>query len=122
MEGAVRARAAVIATPKTRSRRAIVTLLCAVALAPAIPSTAWAQNKPIVGFLGATTPTIWSAHVGTFTQRLRELGWNDGQNVTIEYRWAEGRTERYAEFASEFVKRKVDVIVTAGTPAVVASM
>jgi putative tryptophan/tyrosine transport system substrate-binding protein len=47
-------------------------------------------------------------------QRLRELGWTDGGNITFEVRWAEGRTERYAEIAAEFVRRKVDVIVTSG--------
>ena len=53
-------------------------------------------------------------------QRLRELGWIDARNVAIEYRWAEGRAERFAEIAAEFVRLKVDVIVTSGTPAVVA--
>ena len=47
-------------------------------------------------------------------QRLRELGWIDGQTVAIEYRWAEGRNERYAEIAAEFVRLKVDVILTTG--------
>ena len=49
-------------------------------------------------------------------QRLRELGWIEGRTVAIEYRWAEGRSERFAEIAAEFVRLKVDVIVTAGTP------
>jgi putative ABC transport system substrate-binding protein len=49
-----------------------------------------------------------------FAQRLRELGWTKGRTVTIEYRWAEGRSERYAEIAAEFVRLKVDVILTAG--------
>ena len=52
--------------------------------------------------------------------RLRELGWIEGRTVAIEYRWAEGRNERYAEIASEFVRLKVDVIVTWGTAPVVA--
>ena len=73
-----------------------------------------------IGFLGATTPTIWSANVTAFQNRLRELDWIDGRNVSIEYRWAQGRDDRYAEFASEFVQRKVDIIVTAGTTAVIA--
>ena len=73
-----------------------------------------------IGFLGTTTPTIWSANVAAFLLRLRELGWVDGRNVTIEYRWAAGRDERYAELAAELVQRKVDVIVTAGTTAVMA--
>ena len=54
-------------------------------------------------------------------QRLRELGWIEGRNVTIEYRWAEGRNERFAEIAAEFVRLKVDVIVTTGTESVLAA-
>jgi putative ABC transport system substrate-binding protein len=54
-------------------------------------------------------------------QRLRELGWIESRNVTIEYRYAEGRSERFAEFAAEFVRLKVDIIVTSGTAAVIAS-
>ena len=54
-------------------------------------------------------------------QRLRELGWIEGRTVAIEYRWAEGRSERFAEIAAEFVRLKVDVIVTSGTAAVVAA-
>ena len=53
-------------------------------------------------------------------QRLRELNWMEGRNVAIEFRWAEGRSERFAEFAAEFVRLKVDVIVTAGAAAVIA--
>ncbi len=53
-------------------------------------------------------------------QRLRELGWIEGRTVAIEFRWAEGRSERFDEIAAEFVRLKVDVIVTAGTPPVLA--
>src|SRR5262249_43964043 len=56
----------------------------------------------------------------SFVQRLRELGWVEGRNVAIEYRWAEGRSERYAEIAAEFVQRNVDVIVTSGVAAIAA--
>ena len=62
-----------------------------------------------------------SSRVAAFTDRLRELGWIDNRSVAIEYRWAEGRNERYAEIAAEFVQLKVEVIVTAGTAAVVAA-
>ena len=55
-------------------------------------------------------------------QRLRELGWIEGRTIAIEYRWAEGRTERAAEIAAELVRRKVDVIATSGTAVVVAAM
>ena len=59
--------------------------------------------------------------VAAFAQRLSEVGWIEGHNVAIEYRWAEGRTERLAEFAAEFVRLKVDVIVTSATPPVIAA-
>jgi ABC-type uncharacterized transport system substrate-binding protein len=59
--------------------------------------------------------------VTAFVQRLRELGWIEGRTVAVEYRWAEGRSERFAEIAAEFVRLKVDVIVTYATPPVVAA-
>jgi hypothetical protein len=61
--------------------------------------------------LGAATPLSWSEWTAAFVQRLRELGWVDGRTVSIEYRWAEGRSDRYTEIAAEFVRLKVDVIV-----------
>ena len=107
-------------------RCAIVALLVgAAAAAFVLPHPARARPQPgkplpVIGFLGAANPVIWSNWVAAFVQRMRELHWVDGRDMTIEYRWAEGREDRYAEFAAELVKRKVDVIVTAGTPAVVA--
>ena len=102
-------------------RREFLTILSGAAMAPLVwPDDALAQqprNSPTIGFLGTTTPTIWSANVAAFQNRLRELGWIDGRNVSIEYRWAEGRDDLYAAFAAEFVQRRVDVIVTAGTTA-----
>ena len=74
-----------------------------------------------IGFLGAGTPVLWSQWVAAFVQRLRELGWIEGRSVAIEFRWAEGRTERFTEIAAEFVRLKVDVIVTSGTPTVLAA-
>jgi putative tryptophan/tyrosine transport system substrate-binding protein len=62
-----------------------------------------------------------SQWVAAFVQRLRELGWIEGRTVAIEYRWAEGRSERFAEIAAEFVRLKVDVIVTYATPPVIAA-
>jgi putative tryptophan/tyrosine transport system substrate-binding protein len=113
-------------TKRGLRRREFFILLGGAAVAPLVwAHTAHAQQPgklPTIGFLGATTPTIWSAFVTAFLQRLRELGWSDGRNIAIEYRWAEGREERYAEFAAELVRRKVDIIVTAGTPAVLAVM
>jgi putative tryptophan/tyrosine transport system substrate-binding protein len=91
--------------------------------AAAWPLAARAQKSakvPVIGFLGATTPSFWSPFVTALLQRLRDLGWIDGGNIEVEYRWAQGRGELYAEFAAEFVRRKVDVIVTAGTDATMA--
>jgi putative ABC transport system substrate-binding protein len=65
--------------------------------------------------LGASTLSASSPWVAAFVGRLRELGWTEGRTIVIEYRWAEGRTERYAEIATEFVRLKVDVIVTSGS-------
>jgi putative tryptophan/tyrosine transport system substrate-binding protein len=59
-----------------------------------------------------TTPAVSAQRLAAFVQRLRELGWIDGRNIAIEYRWAEGSDERTAEFVAEFVRRNVDVIVT----------
>ena len=88
------------------------------------PLTARAQQAgklPTIGFLVAGTPTSHGQWVAAFVQRLRELGWIEGRTITIEYRWAEGRSERFAEIAAELVRRKVDVIVTSATEAIVAA-
>jgi ABC-type uncharacterized transport system substrate-binding protein len=103
-------------------RREFVILLGGGA-AGAWPLAAWAQQPgklPTIGFLAAN-PSIESQRVAAFVQRLRELGWIDGRNLVIEYRWAEGRNERYAENAGELVRLKVDVIVTIATPPTVAA-
>ena len=101
-------------------RRAFITLLGGAAAA--WPLTARAQQTgklPIIGVLG-TDSAAWHPWIAAFLQRLHELGWNEGRNIAIEYRWAEGRPERAAEFAAEFVRLKVDIIVTAGTNTVIA--
>jgi putative ABC transport system substrate-binding protein len=69
---------------------------------------------PVIGFLGTATPSGWGQWVAATEQRLRELGWIVGRNLAIEYRWADGRSERYSEIAEEFVHLKVDVILTSG--------
>jgi putative tryptophan/tyrosine transport system substrate-binding protein len=67
------------------------------------------------------TPSSHGQWFAVFAQRLREIGWIEGRTVAVEYRWAEGRTERAAEIAAEFILRKVDVIVTSGTAFVMAA-
>ena len=97
------------------NRRGFVTLLGGAAAA--WPLAARAQQPgmlPTIGLLGAGTPSAWSPWLAAFAQRLHELGWSEGRTIAIEYRWAEGRPERFAEIAAEFVRLKVDVIVTGG--------
>jgi len=104
-------------------RREFITLLGSVAVAwPLAARAQQAAKLPTIGFLGGTSPSVVSQSVAAFVQRLHELGWVEGRNVAIEYRWAEGRSERFAEIAAEFVRLKVDVIVTSGTAVVVAAM
>ena len=94
------------------------------AAATAWPLSARAQQsvkQRTIGFLGSSTPSAMSQWVAAFVQRLRDLGWIEGGTVTIEYRWAEGRSSRAAEIAAEFVQLKVDVIVTYGTSPVLAA-
>jgi len=73
-----------------------------------------AGKLPTIGYLGAIAATQSSQITAAFVQRLRELGWVDGRTIAIEYRWAEGRTEKAAEIAAEFVRLKVDLILTTG--------
>ena len=97
--------------------------LTGIVVSSTVPLTARAQQPgklPTIGFLGAS-PSIESDRVAAFVQRLRELAWIDGRNLVIEYRWAEGRNERYAEAAAELVRLKVDIIVTVATPATLAA-
>jgi len=103
-------------------RREFVALLGSTALAWPIPARAQQGGKlATIGLLGSGTAAAQSQWTAAFVQRLRELGWTEGRNVTIEYRWAEGRSERFAEFAAEFVRLKVDVILTHNTPPVIAA-
>jgi putative ABC transport system substrate-binding protein len=99
-------------------RRQFITLLGGAATMWPLRAGAQQQARlPTVGFLGAATPSAWGPYTAAFVARLRELGWIEGRTIAIEYRWADGRAERYAAIAAEFVQRKVDVIVTSGTAA-----
>jgi len=82
-----------------------------------LPLVAEAQTGGVrrIGFLGAAGPGVGSPDVLAFRHGLRDLGWVDGQTLTIEYRWAQGHPERLPALARELVALKVDVIVTAGT-------
>src|SRR6266851_3066880 len=103
-------------------RRDFITLLGGAAAAWPLAARAQQPGKlPTIGFLGTTTRSDASEWTAAFVQRLRDLGWIESRNVAIEYRWADGRSERFAEIAAELVRLKVSVIVTAGTAAVVAA-
>ena len=102
-------------------RREFITLLGGAAAWPLAARAQQAQKLPTIGFLGGSTPSVDGHRVTALLQRLRELGWIEGRTVAVEVRWAEGRTERYAEIAAELVRLKVDVIVTWGTANVVAA-
>jgi putative tryptophan/tyrosine transport system substrate-binding protein len=95
-------------------RREFITVLGGAAAAWPMRARAQHTKRPIIGFLGTATPSTWGSFTAAFVQRLGELGWTDGRNVTIETRWADGRPERFAEIAAEFVRLKADVIVTSG--------
>ena len=102
-------------------RREFITLLGGAAAAWPLTARAQQQKMPTIGFLGSATSATQGQWVAAFVQHLRELGWIEGRTVAIELRWAEGRTERYAEIAAEFVRLNVDVIVTGGTPTALAA-
>jgi putative tryptophan/tyrosine transport system substrate-binding protein len=95
-------------------RRKFLATLGGAATAWPLAGRAQQPKPPTIGFLGTATPSTWAPWTAAFRQRLHELGWIEGRNVTVEVRWAEGRNERFAEIAAEFVRLKVDVIVTSG--------
>src|SRR5438067_50788 len=94
-------------------RREFITLIGGAATWP-LAAHAQQPRLPTIGFLGSASASAFSSWTAAFVQRLGELGWIEGRTVAIEYRWGEGRPERFAEIAAEFVRLKVDVIVSTG--------
>ena len=92
-------------------RRYFISLIGGATATWPLAARAQQTKLPIIGFLGANA-TAWSPWTTAFVQRLHELGWIEGHTVAIEYRWNEGQPERIAEIAAEFIRLKVDVIVT----------
>src|SRR5262249_54716775 len=100
------------------------TFIAALGGAAAWPLAARAQQPramPVVGVLGAGAPSAYRQWRAAFVQRLQELGWIEGRTIAVEYRWAEGRSDRLADIAAELVRLKVDVIVTHSTEPVLAA-
>ena len=93
-------------------RRDFSTLLGGAAAWPLAARAQQTGKVPTIGFLGAATSLAWGSWTAAFVKRLHELGWIEGRTVTIEYRWAEASSDRMAEIAAEFVRLKVDVILT----------
>ena len=102
-------------------RREFITLLGGASVAWPLAARAQQPGKlPTIGYLGAGTPVSESQRVAAFKERLHELGWIEGRTIAIESRWVEGRSDRASEIARELVRLKVDIIVTSGTPQVIA--
>jgi putative ABC transport system substrate-binding protein len=103
-------------------RRQFITLFgVAMAAWPVATRAQQPATLPTIGYLGASPPNVASQWTAAFVQRLRELGWIEGRTIVIEYRWADGRAERFAEIAAEFVRLKVSLIFTYSTQSVVAA-
>src|SRR5262245_2059600 len=101
-------------------RREFIALLGGAAAT--LPRAARAQQAmPVIGLMGSGSAAAQSHLTAAFLHRLRELGWTEGRNLRIEYRWGEGRNERFAEIAAEFVRLKVDLILTHNTPPTLAA-
>ena len=97
-------------------RRDFIALFGVAAAWPMVATAQQTAKLPTLGFLGSSNPSAMRPWIAAFVQRLVELGWVDGRTLAIDYRFAEGRSGRYTEIANDFVRQKVDVIVTYGTP------
>jgi putative tryptophan/tyrosine transport system substrate-binding protein len=102
-------------------RRAFIASVVSVLGVPLAGGAQQPGKVPRVGFLGPRSRSDGAPFVDAFLQGLRELGWMEGQNIAIEYRFAEGRLDRLPDLAAELVRLKVDVILAASTPPAVAA-
>ena len=103
-------------------RREFITLLGGAAVWPLAARAQQMGKVPRIGYLGSSSPSLEPHFVEAFRQKLRELGHIEGENIAIEYRWAEGQDRRLPELAAELVRLQPNVIVTAGTPGALAAM
>ena len=101
--------------------RAVTVVVLDLAAAPLAAAAQQPRKVPRIGYLGNSSPALERDRVEALRQGLRDLGYAEGQNILIEFRWAEGKYERLPEFAAELFRLKVDVILTAGTPGALAA-
>ena len=102
-------------------RREFLTLVGGAAAWPLAARGQQPGKLPTIGYMGQGTQAAEAKRVAAFTGRLRELSWMEGRTVIIDYRWTEGRSDLAADIAGEFARRKVDIIVTSGTPLIAAA-
>jgi len=105
------------------ARTAVRLVLCALSLltTPLAATAQQAGRTVTIGYLGNASPALEAVQVDAFREGLRQFGYVEGQNLTIQYRWAEGQQERHAVLAQELVRLQPDVILTAGTPGTLAA-
>jgi putative ABC transport system substrate-binding protein len=102
-------------------RRTFITLLGGAAAAWPLTAHAQQSKLPVIGFLGLTLSSAWTSRVDAFRAGLRDLGYQEGRDVIVEYRWADGMYDRLPALLAELVRLKVDLIITHGTPGVTAA-
>src|SRR5262249_29690899 len=107
--------------PPAMKRREFITLIGGATAWPLAARAQLPAKLPTIGFLGQNTRSFAGEYVAAFVPRLRELGWIEGRTTAMEYGGGEGREERFAEIAAEFVRLKVDVIVTSAPPPALAA-